>query len=285
MNKIVYPDIKCADVFGTCLLSVSNRNQDYKNKLQNISQAVIREWTHFDTRSSPKSFHLFIPCAARDPEQLITNNVTKKELMELYTIHMLKEGSESREVYNKLRACSNGLCPLCGIYGVSTLDHYLPKARYPLLSVNPKNLIPACIQCNGAKSTSIFTVASDQTLYPYNDDLKFYNTDWVTATITARYGILTFDFQATPPQEWMNVERERVKNHFIKFELREKYTLNAAQFVTTITLDIRRLLLNGDYITVQSHYADLAEKQKINSTLRIIYNALANDSNICSGNF
>lgn len=285
MNRISYPDIKCADVFGTCLLSVSGSNQDYKDRLQSISKTIIREWSRFDTRCAPKSFHLFTPCAARNPGQLIEKNVTKKNLKDLYTVYMLKVESESRKVYDRLRASSKGVCPLCGIHGVDTLDHYLPKARYPLLSVNPKNLIPACMHCNGVKSASICVVASDQTLYPYNDDQKFYQTDWITATITAQHGILIFDFQASPPQGWMRAERDRVTNHFITFKLRDKYVLNAAQFVSTITSDIRRLLLNGNSLTVKNHYADLAGKQKKNSTLRVIYNALADDANICSGRF
>lgn len=285
MNRIAYPNIKCADVFSTCLLSVSINNQDYINRLQRIANTVSREWVLFDTRCAPKNFHLLTPCSARRPEQIIAENVTKKDLKDLYTLHMLKTDSESRKVYDKLRACSKGLCPLCGIHGVDSLDHYLPKARYPLLSVNPKNLIPACMHCNGSKSESICEVASDQTLYPYNDDQKFYQTDWISASITANYGILTFDFHADPPQGWMKVERNRVTNHFIKFELRQKYVLNAAQFVSTITSDIRRLLLNGNYLTVQDHYADLARKQKNNSTLRVVYNAIAKDANICGGRF
>ncbi|MCD6618299.1 HNH endonuclease [Aeromonas veronii] len=285
MNKVTYPNIKCADVFGTCLLSVSDNNQDYRNRLQNIAENVNREWLHFDTRCAPKSFHLFIPCAARRPGQVIEHHVTKKDLKDLYSIHMLKPGSESRKVYDKLRACSKGICPLCGIYGVDTLDHYLPKARYPLLSVNPKNLIPACTHCNGVKSDSICKVASDQTLYPYNEDQKSYQTDWISATITAKHGILTFDFYSNPPQQWLKVERERVNNHFKTFELRRKYVINAAQFVTTITSDIRRLLLSGNHLTVKKHYMDLAKQQKNNSTLRVVYNAIANDQHICSGEF
>lgn len=89
----------------------------------------------------------FIPSLpSQNKEQVITGNVTKDDLMNLYTRHMLKLGSESGKIYDKLRAASNGVCPLCGIHGVATLDHYLPKARYPLFSVNPKILyLPARI--------------------------------------------------------------------------------------------------------------------------------------------
>ena len=39
-------------------------------------------------------------------------------------------------------------CPFCGIGTVSTLDHYLPKSKYPALAITPKNMIPACRDCN-----------------------------------------------------------------------------------------------------------------------------------------
>jgi hypothetical protein len=48
------------------------------------------------------------------------------------------------------------LCPVCGIGELKKhtdrsrdqYDHYLPKARYPLSSVNFKNLVPVCKECN-----------------------------------------------------------------------------------------------------------------------------------------
>lgn len=286
MNKIAYPNIHCDDLFSTCLLSVSNDNQDYKNRLENIAENISTQWRCFDDRIAPKSLHEFLPCQPRRVNQIIGGEVTKKDLKELYTIYMLKQDSDSRKVYDKLRASSKGgVCPLCGIYGVETLDHYLPKARYPIFSVNPKNLVPACEHCNGAKSDGILKVASDQTLYPYCDDIKFYNTDWIKASISAKYGILMFDFDAVPPLQWLEVERKRVINHFTKFELRQKYVRNSSQFVSTITADIRRMLLDGDYTAVKNHYAKLVTAVKCNSTLRAMYNALAINDDICSGRF
>lgn len=285
MNKVNFPALHCDDVYATCLLSVGPRSLDYKIKLNRISEVVATSWQQFDDRCTPKNLHLFPPCHPRNKEQVITGNVTKDDLMNLYTRHMLKLGSESRKIYDKLRAASNGVCPLCGIHGVATLDHYLPKARYPLFSVNPKNLIPACQNCNDGKSDSVFVNASDLTLYPYNDDNKFYKTDWISATIATSNGILVFDFFPDPPKKWLNVERQRVINHFKNFSLRSKYSINAAQFVTTINSDIRRMLLNGDHNVVQSHYQELAGKVPFNSTLRVMYNAIAKDLNICRGDY
>ncbi|HGS7001900.1 TPA: HNH endonuclease [Klebsiella variicola subsp. variicola] len=286
MNKITYPNINCDDLFSTCLLSVSNGNQDYKNRMESIAENISTQWRCFDDRIAPKSLHEFSPCQPRRVNQIIAGEVTKKDLKDLYTVYMLKINSDARKVYDKLRASAKGgLCPLCGIYGVETLDHYLPKARYPLFSVHPKNLVPACEHCNGAKSDDILKVASDQTLYPYHDDIKFYNTDWIKASITAQHGILVFDFHVAPPLQWLEVERKRVINHFTKFELRQKYVRNSSQFVSTITADIRRILLNGDYIAVKNHYAELVSAVKFNSTLRAMYHALSINDDICSGRF
>lgn len=285
MNRVQYPAIECDDVYSACLLSVTRRNLPYKVKLQSIADVVADNWTAFDDRCSPKNFHLFVPCLPKKKEQVISRGVTKEELMDLYSVYMLKANSASRKVYDKLRAASYGLCPLCGINEATTLDHYLPKARYPLLSVNPRNLIPACQDCNKGKSDGIFTSASHQTLYPYSEDIKFYQTDWISATISSDFGILVFDFFADPPQRWLETEKNRVKNHFDNFGLRKKYSRNASQFVPTITHDIKKMLLNGNHRMVQDHYASLAEAQKKNSTFRIIYKTLAEDEDICGGSF
>lgn len=287
MNRVSYPKIECDDVFATCLLSVGADDQDYVNKMKNIADVIALQWKLFDDRISPKGFHLFKPCLPRRVEQIISKGVTKAELKKLYTSYMLKLDSDARKVYDKLRASAkNGICPMCGIHGVDTLDHYLPKARYPLLSVNPKNLLPACIHCNGAKSADICEFASDQTLYAYADDNKFYETDWIAASISAQYGILTFDFFPFPPKSWLKVERERVTNHFIKFELRNKYVINSSQLITSVTGAIRDMMEDGtDPAAVCLHFSRLAKREKINSTFRVMYNALANDKVICGGNF
>lgn len=52
---------------------------------------------------------------------------------------------------NDLRACP--MCdgsPPSSVNGkrLSDLDHFLPKTRYPFLSVHPSNLVPVCLECN-----------------------------------------------------------------------------------------------------------------------------------------
>lgn len=55
-----------------------------------------------------------------------------------------------------------GKCPFCGVSDMmgqyntkrEAYDHYLPKALYPFNSINFKNLVPACHQCNSSYKTS-----------------------------------------------------------------------------------------------------------------------------------
>ena len=284
MNKVKFPDIQCDDVFSTCLLSVGNTKKEYMKKLERAADSIKAKWNEFDSQLESKQLHLISPCKTKKPNQLIVSDVTKKELMDLYSDHMLKEKSEARKIYNLLRASANGLCPFCGISGVKTLDHYLPKSRYPALSVNPKNLVPACENCNTGKKSSVFQSESDQTLYPYNDDSKFYSTQWISAKII-KNGFLTFEFFANPPKAWSTIERDRVLNHFEGYDLSSKYSLNSAQFVTSIMSNIRLMLQNGNYLYVQDHYNSLIDVVPVNSTLKTMYKAIASDVEVCKGHF
>jgi hypothetical protein len=52
-----------------------------------------------------------------------------------------------------ISATKHGLCPPCGRGSVATLDHHLPKTRFPEFSAFGPNLVPACDNCNRAKGT------------------------------------------------------------------------------------------------------------------------------------
>lgn len=284
MNKVNFPDINFDEILSTCLLSVGNRSKNYKEKFIRASNLIKIEWESFENKLSQKRLHLLKYCKLREPNQIIISDITKQEFMDLYSKHMLKEKSEARKIYDLLRASSNGICPLCGISGVRTLDHYLPKSRYPALSVNPKNLVPACENCNTGKSSNIFLSEGDRPLYPYGDDRKFYTTDWIKAEII-KDGFLTFEFFTNPPQEWSLIEKNRVKKHFEEYDLSTKYSLNSAQFVTTIMSDIKKILYNGNFMDVQEHYTNLISVVPVNSTLRIMYKAIVSDRDVCEGHF
>lgn len=61
-----------------------------------------------------------------------------------------------------MKANKVGKCPFCGIHDLlgeyhskrEAYDHYLPKALYPFNSINFRNLVPTCHNCNSSYKTS-----------------------------------------------------------------------------------------------------------------------------------
>lgn len=73
-------------------------------------------------------------------------------------------------------------CPACGLVEMKNADdkkkdqhdHYLPKDVYPYSSVNFKNLVPICIDCNSieVKSNKDILKYSGLVFYPFDDKHK-----------------------------------------------------------------------------------------------------------------
>ncbi|MBD8156010.1 HNH endonuclease [Pantoea agglomerans] len=290
MIKVTYPDIDCEDVFITCLASVHPKgesNIDYLGRMRDISDEIYLSWRDFQSRIDNKEFYLISPCLPARTEQVIVGKVTKFELKQLYEDYMLKAGSESRKVYNKLRASApGGICPLCGIRGVATLDHYLPKSRFPMHSVNPRNLIPACRDCNTGKTNSIFDSRFKQTFYAYDDNDIFYSEDWIFAIPKRIEDILVFDFYAKPPSDWSEENRERAISHFDGYNLRAVYVENSVREITEIKLNIKNILSkSGSSEEVREFYQMHARAQPKNSFKRAIFFAVIEDEDLCKGIF
>ncbi|WP_157825445.1 hypothetical protein [Rahnella sp. AA] len=75
------------------------------------------------------------------------------------------------EYISKIRyKLSPNCCPLCGGFGSHTVDHYLPKASFPELTLYSLNLIPACA-CNSLRSNVTHgTPPHESTIHPYFDN-------------------------------------------------------------------------------------------------------------------
>jgi hypothetical protein len=70
---------------------------------------------------------------------------------------------------NKLRDSSPDVCPMCGGFHPTTLDHILPKDDYPAWSLYSKNLVPAC-GCNMKRGSAVKgSTQGARVLHPYFD--------------------------------------------------------------------------------------------------------------------
>lgn len=85
--------------------------------------------------------------------------------------------SVQKPVLDSLRTKELQFCPACGEDGTpNTLDHYLPKSKYPEFSVISRNLFPMCDICQGRKLSKTVNEANQRFfLHPYFDDFTMHS--------------------------------------------------------------------------------------------------------------
>jgi len=65
-----------------------------------------------------------------------------------------------------------GKCPMCGRADVFSLDHYLPKEKYPEFSIFFLNLIAVCHSCNTYKGIRVGTAHGGRFFHAYFDNVS-----------------------------------------------------------------------------------------------------------------
>ena len=94
------------------------------------------------------------------------------------------------EYIKKIRdELSPTVCPMCGSLSSGTIDHILPRARYPELSLFSLNLVPAC-GCNSRRINDVDIAP----LHPYFDDDL--DRQLVTCRISGQYDCPVIDVVA-----------------------------------------------------------------------------------------
>jgi hypothetical protein len=156
----------------------------------------------------------------------------KDELVKMYDEGLVKRKA-GRAYYDKLKSSCIAPCPLCGFGPIDTLDHYLPKANYPIYSVLPINLVPSCFQCNKGKGSGKLNMPEDQALHPYFDDEKFFSEQWISARVHHTSPVMV-EFYVNPPHHWDSVSKARVTKHFDDFKLSTRFSEVASSAVTTM---------------------------------------------------
>ncbi|WP_271215535.1 HNH endonuclease [Streptosporangium carneum] len=230
--------------------------------------------------------------AARAEALFTLNSVTfapasekdRVDLTKVYTDRMAKNGAPGRAIYDALKLAAKR-CPLCGHRDVATLDHHLPKAGYPFLSVAPANLVPACSDCNKIKSDAFPSTAEEQTLHPYFDDID--HDQWLSAEVVPGRPP-SLKFFVDPPQQWSTCLTARVRHHFATFGLSVLYSVQAATELSEIAHALRIQFDVAGEEGVRGYVEQVAASRSavhLNSWRAATYRALASSSWYCSGGF
>lgn len=183
-----------------------------------------------------------IPANHQKNDEIVIGRVTKDELKDMYSYYLVDKSKPGRSVYDSMLASApNGICPLCGVGHAVTLDHFLPKAKFPMFSVLPLNLIPACRDCNTGKLTAYATAFGEQSLHPYFDHGMYISDQWLFARVM-QTSPASVSFFVAPPDNWSVDEGARVLSHFTSLKLGERFSVLAAGELASINAVLKQYI-------------------------------------------
>lgn len=278
MLKLDRPQRSARECFVACISRV--REPALRARLEGVEDAIAASSDAYEAAAAAQALHQI----ARDAT--VDGAVSRAEMEAVYVQRMAKKGAPGRAIYEELiSAPAHGRCPICAQRSVTTLDHHLPKAHYPALAVAPVNLVPSCSDCNKAKLAGFPRTAADVTLHPYFDDVDAHR--WLFAEVVeTRPAALRFFVDA--PEELGDLLMQRLKNHFLAFDLARLYAAEAAEELLNIRYQLNLLDESGGADDVWAHLADEAESRRrgrLNGWRTAAYEAWAESDWFCGGGF
>ena len=178
---------------------------------------------------------------------------------------------------------NNGLrcCPFCGILEIGTLDHYLPKEKYPLYSILKNNLVPMCAGCQPKKGMKTPT-ENKRFLHPYYDSFIDNFEHNIIFNIDKTHHTILFELERDDCLLTTD-QKKIVEYHYNKLLNKDKYE----NHFKTLWESFRGAYLKRDYanITALEDALKTAEKtsrqnsQTYNDWDTIFYRSLIKDTN------
>ena len=276
MRKLYKPEEVVKTVFLSCIDNM--HETPLKENLRAVVGDVEKEAELYDQNGQNVKFFQM----TQQNSPLVTN----KQLENVYTNKFAKKGQPGRDLYDKLMALpKQGTCPFCGQRVVSTLDHYLPKAFFPLLAVVPVNLVAACSECNKTKLASIPQCEEDQTLHPYYDDVE--QEQWLYAEVLRDIPV-SLRFFVDPPNGWDDVLKARIKKHFDDLKLGALYASHSGSELSVQRIMLSKVAERGGVVRVREQLQDSFDAYyslHVNSWQTAMYQALTINDWYCEGGF
>ena len=202
----------------------------YKDRILKFNSQLAMPYTNYDSSFNIKSFYTIIS----DPKFHISD--VKSDLMELYSYR----ASPFVKLKNTLVELPNNrsfdTCQYCAINSINTFDHILPKDQFPEFSVHPKNLFPACSQCNSKKSKKLLKNGIPEFLNLYIDILPkeqflFANVTYINNTFSTKFELKNVN---SIDQKLFKI----IENHFKNLDLLKRYEKQANTIISSFEIMI-----------------------------------------------
>jgi len=273
-------------VYNLCINSIGNSSLVDRFKI--ITNFIVKNAKLYDRKANIAGLFR-IPENNCKNNQVVISSITKKELKNLYDQQMVGQSKPARTIYDKLIiSAPNGICPYCGFGHATTLDHYLPKTSFPCFSVLPINLVPSCKDCNtGSKRNKTANTAEQQSIHPYYDHQLIEDKRWLFAEVK-KTSPASIRFFVTPPSDWNEIMKQRVKSHFNDFDLSKRYSVQAANELATLKPILTSYFSSIGKHLIKTHLkltADSEYSNHKNSWKTAMYYALDSSDWYCNGGF
>lgn len=233
MIKLECPQIDQKEIIDAC---VSNMNtNERKRRIIASATEIIQKSILYNEQATEAKLY------TNSVHNKLCSGATEDDMKALYEQKFVS--GNGRIYYEKLRLMApHEQCPYCGQGIVKTLDHYLPKSKYPVFSVTPYNLVPACSDCNREKLSSIYLSCEEQVLHPYYDD--FSDVTWVCAELVPGDEI-SFKYSVDDSVFIDTIRAKRAEKHFEVFKLKTMYGALAASHYIGYENGIKRVYKKG----------------------------------------
>jgi len=282
MRRLQRPAPSAAETYDLCVSTVANPAlRDY---FAASRAEIFGSYEDYRQLAENQQLHALEPLDGGD-DTLVVGHITKKDLKDLYTQQLVGRGKPARSLYDQILASAPfGRCPYCGFGQVSTLDHFLAKAKFPRVAVLPINLVPSCKDCNHGKKAAVAQIPGEQVIHPYFESTEIEEEQWLFAAIQETAPV-SVTYRATPPATWSDALQSRASNQLKDFDLSRRFALEAANEIAGLTPLLRSLALIGEQ-AVREHLKLVFESEyslKKNSWRTALYQALANSHWYCEG--
>lgn len=272
MKLLTKPDIEPSEVYTSCISNIAD--QGLSDRLAGASAQMQVLAQQYEQRAAHAELFQFPASEWGKVDQLVFAGLTKAELTDLYTAQMSKRDRPGRHYYDRLMLLAPlGKCPFCRFGQVSTLDHFLSKARYPSFSVLPVNLIPSCADCNKGKGSDVI-YESSQFSHPYFESSHIEVDKWLYA-IVCETSPATASFSVAPPGHWPAGLSQRVSNYFHGLDLARRFSVEAASEMAalpTLLCELKTEARIGEYLEMVA--AD-ERSHRTNTWKAALYEALS----------
>lgn len=285
MRAMTVPNYTPSQVFQECTNSIADIS--LRSRLEAVSQNIDYAANDYRVKAPTSQLYTILPNNCNNND-IVIGAVTKKELKDVYSAHMVPKGKPARKVYDYVLASApRGRCPFCGFGHASTLDHYLPKSKYPQFSVLPLNLVPCCKDCNSGKHADSAITEAQQSLHPYFDHAQYVNEQWLFAAVNQTSPV-TIHFYAQAPDHWADISKARVQSHFEEFKLGARYAIEASNQLACLRDTLTSYREINGVAAVKQHLtieANTHFRQHKNSWQTAMFQSLANSDWYCDGGF